>query len=263
MYGIDVSLWAPFHPMLYMGGLLSTLGIAYMLLSAAHIAQSLRQKWSMRLGYVGLIVTLGTLLSKFCTFLTPSLQAHSINLGFGAINIYPLLLSACVAFVCLLMVRVVRWPGIATLTIIAFLGVYLLVNAFVPPLMTWLVQAEHQTYLSRAARIGSHVIPLLGQSPLLLLTGLSIDSVILLGKRASWSLPTLNWGVALAAAVSTTLVAVLTLITIGTALTRGQATQSGHIGIPFLLSLVFAVLGGLLASWFGALVSKTVQDLRR
>jgi hypothetical protein len=263
LYGIDVSLWAPFHTMLYMGGVLSTFGIAYIFLSTAHIAQDLQRRWQMRLGYAGVIVTLGTLLSKSCTFLTPALQGHSLNLGFGAISLFPLLLSVCVSFVCILAVRIVRWPGTATLTIITFVAVYLLVNAFVPPMMTWLVQAEHQTYLTRAARLGSHVVPLLGQSPLLLLTGLSIDGAILLGKRARWSLSTFNWEIAFAAAVSTTIGAALTFVVLGSALARGQATPGGQVGIAFLLSLALAVLGGLLGSWLGTKVSTTVQDLRR
>ena len=262
LYGIDVSLWAPFHTMIYMGGVLSTIGITYSLLSAAHLAQSQSQKWLMRLSYVGVIVTLGTLLSKFCTFLTPALQGHGLNLGFGTINIFPLLLSICATFVCVLAVRIVRWPGTATLTIVTFLAVYLLINAFVPPMMTWLVQIEHQTYLSRAARIGSHVIPVLGQSPLLLLTGLSIDGILLLGRRAHKSFSTLSWGIVSAATVSTAIIAVLTLITLGTALGRGQ-TSGGHVGVSLLLSLVLAILGGLLGSWLGITISKTVQELRR
>ncbi len=262
LYGIDVSLWAPFHTMIYMGGVLSTIGITYILLSAAHLAQSQSQRWLMRLSYAGVIVTLGTLLSKFCTFLTPALQGHSLNLGFGTVNIFPLLLSICITFICVLAVRIVRWPGTATLTIVTFLAVYLLISAFIPPMMTWLVQIEHQTYLSRAARIGSHIIPALGQSPLLLLTGLSIDGIRLLGRRARWSLSTLTWGIVFAATISTAIIAVLTLITLGTALTRGQAS-GGHAVVSLLLSLVLALLGGLLGSGLGIAISETIQESRR
>jgi hypothetical protein len=98
---------------------------------------------------------------------------------------------------------------------------------------------------------------------LLLLTGLSIDGAILLGKRARWSLSTFNWEIAFAAAVSTTIGAALTFVVLGSALARGQATPGGQVGIAFLLSLALAVLGGLLGSWLGTKVSTTVQDLRR
>jgi hypothetical protein len=228
-----------------------------MFLSTAHIAQDMQQKWQTHLSYAGLIVVLGTLLSKTCTFLTPALQGHSI----GTINIFPLLLAACVAFVCVLAVRIVHWPGTATMTVLVFVAVYLLVSAFVPPMMKLLVQIEHQMYLPRAARLGSHVVSIAGQTPLILLTGLSIDGITWFGKRAKWSLLKLHWGIAIAAAVSAAIASALTLIVIGIALARGQATSHG--GITFLLSLVLAVLGGLLASWLAIAVSKTLQDLRR
>jgi hypothetical protein len=258
LYGIDVSLWAPFHTMIYMGGVLSTIGVIYILLSSAHLAQSQGQQRWMRLSYAGVIVALGMLLSKFCTFLTPSLQGHSLNLGFGPINMFPLLLSLCTAFICILAVRVVRWPGTATLTIIAFVVIYLLVNAFVPQMMTWLVQAEHQTYLPRAARLGSRVVSTFGQNPLLLLAGLSIDDIVLLSRRRHWSLSTFNWRLVLVATVSTAIVAVLTLITLG----RGQAAGNGHAVVALLFALVFAMLGGFVGSWLGTTIGKTLQEWR-
>ena len=59
--------------------------------------------------------------------------------------------------------------GAATLVVVVFLLLWLLIGALVPPMMTWLVQAEHQSYLARANQIGSNIIPLLGQTPALLL----------------------------------------------------------------------------------------------
>lgn len=263
LYGIDVSLWAPFHTMIYMGGILSNIGTIYILLSSAHLAHSQQQTWQMRLSYAGVIVALGLLLSRFCTFLTPALQGYTLNLGFGAITLLPLLLTLCVAFVCVFAVRVLPWPGTATLTIVVFLALYFLVSAFVPPMMTWLMQAEQQTYLPRAVRIGSRIIPLIVQSPLLLLTGLSIDGIILLGKRAHWSLSMRNWGIAYAAAVSTTIVAASMLLVIGNAFARGHVVAGGRNAvIPFLFALVLAVLSGLLGSWLGITISKTVQELK-
>jgi len=258
LYGIDVSLWAPFHTMIYMGGFLSITGITYILISAAHLAQSLNRTRSMQLGYAGVIVALALLLSRLTTFLIPSL-----SLSPAGINLFPVLLCMCVAFVCTLVVQVVPWPGTATLTVIVFLVAYVIIAALVPPMMTWLMQVEHQTFLPDALSLRSTVVPLIGQSPWLLLTGLSIDGIILLGRRAHWSLSMRNWGIAFSAAVSTTIVAALKLITLASAATSGHATSGGHSILPFLLALVIAVPGGLLGSWFGSTISNTIETLRR
>jgi hypothetical protein len=252
LYGIDVSLWAPFHTMLYMGGLLSITGITYILISATHLAQSLHRTRSMHLGYAGVIVALALLLSRLTTFIIPALDVSP-----GGINLFPVLLCVCVAFVCTIAVRLVPWPGTATLVIIALLVTYALISALIPPMMTWLMQVEQQTYLPGTEALRAIIYPLLGQSPWLLLTGLSIDGYIFLSKRAHWSLSMRNWGIAFAVAVSTTIVAALKLLSLA-----GSSTSGGHSILPFLLALVIAVPGGLLGNQFSGTISKTLETLR-
>jgi uncharacterized membrane protein len=121
----------------------------------------------------------------------------------------------------------------------------LLVSAFVPPMMTLLVQAEHQTYLARASRIGSTIIPLLGQTPVLLLLALSIDGVVWLGRRGQWALTRLSTWVLVASMVSMFLVAGFTLVQ-QTGL-RAQAAQGGGGGRGGSLGLL--PLYGLLLFW--------------
>jgi hypothetical protein len=157
--------------MLYMGGLLSITGITYILISATHLAQSLHRTRSMHLGYAGVIVALALLLSRLTTFIIPALDVSP-----GGINLFPVLLCVCVAFVCTIAVRLVPWPGTATLVIIALLVAYALISALIPPMMTWLMQVEQQTYLPGTEALRAIIYPLLGQSPWLLLTGLSIDA---------------------------------------------------------------------------------------
>src|SRR6266567_4525632 len=70
LYGVDVSLWAPFHTMIYMGGVLSTFGVIYLLLSAAHLSEMLYDRRTAMFSYAGMVASLGILLSKFSTFLT-------------------------------------------------------------------------------------------------------------------------------------------------------------------------------------------------
>src|SRR5579884_3543626 len=63
LYGIDVSLWAPFHTMIYMGSVLSTFGIVYLLLSSAHLAHEQQDRATAAWSYAGVAMALGILLS--------------------------------------------------------------------------------------------------------------------------------------------------------------------------------------------------------
>lgn len=264
LYGIDVSLWAPFHTMIYMGGVLSTFGIIYMLVSAANLGEAQQERWTVNLSNVGLLITFGILLSKLSTFVTPSLLGQAlIRLPFGAIDLFPLLMPFCAAFVCILAVRVLRWPGAATLTVAVFLLVFLLVSAFVPPMMTLLVQAEHQTYLSRAAQIGSRIIPLMGETPFLLLTGICIDGIIWLARRNHWSRTTRNSSVLIATMLSLLVVTALTLITIGTGLGKAHTGTTSHVAVALLISLVLVLPGSFIGSWLGSTIGSILQGFRR
>ncbi|HLX41451.1 MAG TPA: hypothetical protein VKR42_13030 [Ktedonobacteraceae bacterium] len=263
LYGIDVSLWAPFHTMIYMGGMLSTFGIAYMLLSAAHLAEKQQERWTTVLSYAGVIVTLGIILSKLSTFLTPAISGKGVHLSFGTVSIFPLLLAACTIFVCVLAVRLIPWTGAATMAIVVFLLLLLTVSLFVPPMMSLLVQIEHQTYLARASVIGSRIVPLLGQTPFLLLASLSIDGVILLGRRAHWSPSTIKNGIVIASLVSMFFVAALTLILLGAGTRQAQGGGGGHVALAFLLALLLTIPGSLIGGWLGLTISGALQTLRR
>ncbi len=201
------------------------------------------------------------------TFLTPALSGHHLHLASLTLNLFPLLMALTAVFVCVLAVRLVPWMGAATMVVVVFLLVFLLVSAFVPPMMTLLVQAEHETYLARASRIGSTIIPLLGQTPVLLLLALSIDGVVWLGRRGQWARTRLNTWVLVASMVSMFLVAGFTLVQqIGL---REQAVQGGGGGrggslvLGFVLSLLLTVPGSLLGNWLALTMSETVQALRR
>ncbi|HEU5200209.1 MAG TPA: hypothetical protein VFU32_11260 [Ktedonobacterales bacterium] len=260
LYGIDVSLWAPFHTMIYMGGILSTIGMIYLLLSAAHLAETQRDRRTAIFSYAGMVATLGILLSKFSTFLTPALSGHRLHLGGLTLSLFPFLLALTAVFVCMLAVRLTPWLGAATLTVIVFLLLWLLVRVSVPPLMTLLVQAEHETYLARASQIGSSIVPLSGQSPALLLLALSIDGVVWLGRRGTWPLTRQNTWALVAALVSMILVAGITLVQAGL---RAQAAQGGgvrggHLLLGFVLALLLTIPGTLLGYWLALTISRTL-----
>jgi hypothetical protein len=264
LYGIDVSLWAPFHTMIYMGGVLSTFGLIYLLLSAAHLAELQHNRRTAISSYTGMVVALGILLSKFSTFLTPALTGHHLQLASLTLNLFPFLMALCVVFVCMLAVRLVPWMGAASMVVVAFLLLLLLVSAFVPPMMTLLVQAEHETYLARASRIGSAIVPLLGQTPALLLTALSLDSVVWLGQRYKWSFTRLNtWGL-VASIVSMVLVAGFTMVQISVHTQAARGDGMGSSLVPGIaLSLLLTLPGSLLGNWLALTISESMQALRR
>jgi hypothetical protein len=267
LYGVDVSLWAPFHTMIYMGGVLSEFGLAYMFLSAAHLAREQHDRKTTIFSYAGLVLTLGILLSKFSTFLTPAITGHTLNLTFVTVSLFPFLMALTAVFVFVLAVRLLPWTGAATMVVLVFLLLWLLVRAFVPPMMTLLVQIEHQTYLARASRIGSNIVSLLGQTPVVLLLSLSIDGVVWLGRRGRWTLSALKKWVLAASMVSMFFVAGLTLLLTVLSLRTGQGGGAGGVGghaaLAFLLALILTVPGCLIGGWLSLLISDTLQMLRR
>src|SRR5581483_575621 len=63
LYGIDVSIWAPFHVMILSGAAMMPLGAAYMLISVARLATEQGQYGRARTCYLGAIAAFATLLS--------------------------------------------------------------------------------------------------------------------------------------------------------------------------------------------------------
>lgn len=248
LYGVDVSLWAPFHTMIYMGSVLSTLGIIYHLLSATHLAQMQQRRGLIAFGLGSLIVALGILLSKLLTFLTPALRGYHVRLAGFSVSFYPLLMALALVFVLILTVRLVPWNGAATAVVLVALALVVAVSLFVPPATAQLAQAEHEVYVARANQI---IAPLIGQTPLLLLAALSIDAAVLLTRRGQGAQNL----VAIAATVSMFIVAGGTLLLIGRVALAGGAKS-------YILSLLLTIPTSLLGYWVARKISETVQELR-
>lgn len=261
LYGIDVSLWAPFHTMIYMGSVLSTFGVLSLLFEAAHLAKRQQDRRTALFSYAGLVATLGILLSKLSTFLTPALSGHTLRFGAITLNFFPFLLALVAVFVCVLAERLLPWMGAATMVVIVFLLVLLLVSAFVPPMITLLVQAEHETYLARASRIGSTIVPLTGQTPVLLLLALCLDGVVWLGRHSQWVPSRQTTWMLVAALASMVLVAGVTLLQVGLraqAAQGGEGYRAGHLLLGFLLALLLTVPGSLLGQGLAQTISRTL-----
>lgn len=259
LYGIDVSLWAPFHTMMYMGSVLGSFGVIYLLISAAHLAELQNARRIALFSYAGLMAELGLLLSKLNTFLFPALTGYNLHFGSQTLSFFPVLLAMVVVFVCILAVRLVPWTGAASMVVVVFLLIFLLVSAFVPPMMALLVQAEHQVYLAQANRIGSIIVALLGQSPILLLTSLCLDGVVWLGQRGQWAFAKRNTWMLVAAMGS--MVLVTGFIVVQFAVSEGTVRGGSLPG--FVLSLLLTIPGSLLGNWLASTISQAIQTLRR
>lgn len=260
LYGIDVSLWAPFHTMAYMGGVMGSFGTLYLLLSAAHLSQMQQKRWMTLLGYAGLVAELGLLLSKLSTFLIPAF-GYYLPLASLYLDFFPALLALVAVFICVLASRLVPWTGAASLVVVVFLLVFLLVSTFVPPMMQLLVQAEHETYLARASRIGSLIVALVGQTPLLLLLSLSLDGLAWFGRRGKWTLARQNTWSLIAAIVSMLPVAVFLMVL--TLILNMQMTITVALVLDIVLALLLTIPGSLLGHWLASMLSEALQALRR
>ena len=257
LYGLDVTLWAPFHTMSYMGGVVGTFGAIYLLLSAAHLAQMQQKRGLALFSYASLVVELGLLLSKLSTFIFPALVGYDLHLAALDLTFFPTLLAGVAVLVCVLAMRLIPWTGTASMVVVTFLLIFLLVSAFVPPMMTLLVQAEHQTYLAQASLIGSTIVALLGQTPGLLLLSLSLDGVAWLARRGKWTLARQNAWRLVATMISMILVTGLMLVL------SDRGGINGTLVLDLVLALLLTLPGCLLGNWLASAISESMQALRR
>jgi len=202
-------------------------------------------------------VELGLLLSKLSTFIFPALVGYDLHLAALDLNFFPALLAVVAVFVCVLAMRLIPWTGTASMVVVAFLLIFLLVSVFVPPMMTLLVQAEHQTYLAQASLIGSIIVALLGQTPLLLLLSLSLDGVAWLAQRGKWTPARQNAWRLVAALISMILVTGLMLVL------SHRGGINGTLVLDLVLALLLTLPGSLLGNWLASAISESMQALRR
>jgi hypothetical protein len=139
LYGVDVTLWTPFHLMGALGAIMAGLGIIYAFASeAAHERESRAGASSVStshrfLGLNGPEWALIILLAAFQEFILPALTAF-IPIVFGTLQIltYPLILVVG-ASTCLIGVYMcIRKPGITFLTVLILWPLSVLTEIFVP-----------------------------------------------------------------------------------------------------------------------------------
>lgn len=150
LYGIDVAIWAPFHIMFVASMGLVSLGVTYLLVSAAHLAERASAPGLRRAAYVGATLALATLLSLFTLLLFDAFDdGNLIHFGVGAVSVFPLLCCTLITFTFVTAPSVIPWRLAAT----AVAGFYLLLAAimavFVQPATAWLLSVEQLHYLKQ------------------------------------------------------------------------------------------------------------------
>lgn len=132
LYGIDVTLWAPFHIMGTIGGMLIGIGIIYVFASeAVHERTSenvARRFLGLNLPQWGALIFLAALME----FALPALTAFSpLSVGQLSLLTYPLVLALVAA--CLIgAMQITRRPGTATLTVLPLWVLSIGTQAFIP-----------------------------------------------------------------------------------------------------------------------------------
>ncbi len=137
LYGIDVTLWTPFHLMGAIGGIIAGMGIVYVLASEAAIERQVEPPSPRLLGLNGPEWGIIILMAGFQELVLPALTAFiPIVLGPVQLLTYPLILVVAASWCLISVYLCIRRPGITILT----------------ALILWLLSVATETYVPFALR---------------------------------------------------------------------------------------------------------------
>jgi hypothetical protein len=254
LYGIDVTIWAPFHVMLLAGMVISGLGAAYMLISVAQLAGQTGAKGKMRAGYLGASAAFSAVIAIIAILIidgTNYPQAYIVfpGLSGAAINVFPFLAGLTSIWILIAAIAAIPWRWAATVVSGFTVLLVLLMAAFVPAAMDFLMAEEHLVYREV---IKTHIdphLPLLAlEWPLTtaLIIAVLLDLFTGIALRKGWSRPVLTGVLALVALPAC--FPVFPIVPLDVSLEIWHQTG---MGLWFLLSLGLGLLGILLGIWFG------------
>ena len=257
LYGIDVTLWAPFHIMIISGMALMAFGAVYILASAAHIAARLEARKAERSAYLGMIGAFAASLSLFTLLVAEgSGPDRSVMLGFASISLFPVL--AALLLGCMLggAAYALPWKWVATSVVgVSFLFV-LIDQLAVPPALTWLMQIEQLTF--RAGHANPPPVSLVAVAwPLLILvSAFLIDLCVQRARQQGWSKRRLFISIALAVLVGS--------IPVSIEAPQAALDLASSLGVlGTLLSLIIGGVGSVVGTTLGRSVGETIGTLER
>ena len=178
LYGVDVTLWAPFHIMIIFSMVMVGLGATYAFASEMNRAGEGRGKLAAQLGVTA------TLAMTLATFLLVIPQANTDD-GLAAIGsykfaLYPLILAFALSTFLISATLVTRLPGAATILALAFTALRVGMYLFVPWAMDVAVAAEGFAYRPNPPQ---EIITPYAYPTSILFAALAIDIVYWLMRR--------------------------------------------------------------------------------
>lgn len=250
LYGIDVSVWAPFHVMIISGMSIAAYGVAHLLLSGANLAGGAWRVGAERAVRIGVSVALASMIWILFFFLDAAFGDAAIHLGGVDINTFALMIGGFGGFALALAVTAIPSRFAASGIVAAYYAIDLAVFLIVPPLTEAIRVAEHQSYLR--GRHPQFVVVSFLAPILLIVAGVAIDFAVHRARRAHVSVAVLRKRVQWAAVIGLLLAALLSRLyvpfMIGTILSQDSTSQRL---LAALAAVVALVLGGA-GAWFGS-----------
>jgi hypothetical protein len=252
LYGIDVSLWAPFHIMITFGMTLAGLGAVYILVSAANLTGHAGAHTTSTVVRMGVPVGLAVVLSLLFVNLTQAVTPDGLRQGlFGPFALYPILVALFGSFVLVGAALSFRWPGAATGTALVYLLLRQVLFAFVPPAVDAVVRLEGQTYRPTAPIVT--FVPF-AMPQWLILAAVLLDLAVWLARRRGWPL-----GVVV---VTSTVAGFLVVAALDTNwMAFGMAKFPTFDGRSVLAaSLPWTGLSAIVGSWLGVVLGASLRE---
>lgn len=185
LYGIDVTVWAPFHIMAISGLGFMALGAVFTLVSVAKMATSLHANQEKRAAYSGAVVAMATSLATLSVLTAEGIDPDKfIQLGFTSIDLFPVLQGLLLGALLVATAYALPWRWAATSVVgvvMLFMGINQLV---VPPALTWLMQVEQLTFRAIHRSTPPSLAALTFIWPvLMLISAILIDMLIQLARK--------------------------------------------------------------------------------
>jgi hypothetical protein len=263
LYGIDVSIWAPFHVMIVSGMAFAALGVAAWLLSSAHLATRAGAAGAARAGYLGALLAFAVTAGTLLLLLDAAFGRMHLDLFGLPLDIFPVMCAGFGAFPLAAAARAHPWRWAASLVAAGFYALDLILYVAIPPLTDALVTAEQQTYLFGHPRI---VIVAMVWPITLIIAALLLDLAVRMAQRRLWSDSATRRRLALAAGVGFTLVVLLdpwfTLASFHNFVAR-LGLAGPVVPVSYVASVALGALAALVAGWLGAATGESLRGIER
>ncbi len=258
LYGIDVTIWAPFHIMVIAGLALIAFGVAYSFASLINMATSLQAVRTKRVATIGLLVAFATSLCIFSVLVVEGIGPDKfIQLGFTSFSLFPVLEGLLLAGLLGAVAYAVPWRWAATSVVGVALLFMVLNQLVVPPAIIWLMQVEQLTF--REARHSSMppISVLAVFWPLLsLLSAILIDVLVHRARTFQWTRRTAS--LAIGGAV------LLGCLPVTVSRPDSFIVMFTTLDIPgILITFALCVLGIFVGTRLGAKIGQTMSVLER